>query len=148
MILAFLALAYQVYFINRMQSINAELSSIDFQAASILLHLQHDAEAIEEFSRKYFTASPDPEFARVLDDIVKEFDDELSVLQNVVGSQSTAAPDIERLNASWSEYKSALEAERSIAAARSPDELPSNLAPEFEEKSINSGFARGWRTRR
>ena len=140
MVLALLSLTYQVWNIHEMQSINAELSGINFRAASILLRLDSDAEAIFEFSEKYFTASGDPIYASSLDQVVKEFDAEIINLQETIGPQASF-PDIDRLVQAWSDYKAALEVQRTNMPPEPLSELPEDFARKIDSLASRTSFA-------
>ncbi|PYS50735.1 MAG: hypothetical protein DMG13_20345 [Acidobacteria bacterium] len=85
MVLAFVALGYQLKIIHQMQSINRDLSAINFHAASTALRMVQNAETIGEFSAKYFVL-PDP-YLRGLESEREEFLRDLAELAKTVRSE-------------------------------------------------------------
>jgi len=83
MLLAFAALGYQVSVIQQMQSINRDLSAINFQSAFITLNLSQLSATIKEFSQKYFVAY-DPIYDRQLEEMRKEFGEDIHDLRKNV----------------------------------------------------------------
>jgi two-component system sensor histidine kinase GlrK len=83
MLLAFAALGYQVSVIHQMQSINRDLSAINFQAGFVTLNLSQLSRTIDEFSKKYFIAA-DPIYERKLEELRGEFGEGLAELQKTV----------------------------------------------------------------
>ncbi|HYR88572.1 MAG TPA: ATP-binding protein [Terriglobia bacterium] len=84
MLLAFAALGYQVSVINQMQSINQDLSAINFQSAFVMLNLVQLSKTITEFSQKYFISSDPAIYDRQLEEIRKEFGEGLDELRKTV----------------------------------------------------------------
>src|SRR5687767_8453534 len=82
-LLSVVALAYQVSVIHRMQSINRDLSAINFRAASTVLEMLHVLETIEEFSTKYFLLGY-PVYEETLMDVRREFQDDFEQLKATV----------------------------------------------------------------
>ena len=88
LVLVFIGLAYQLSVIHQMQSINRDLSVINFHAASTALSTLQLGETIKEFSRKYFV---DPIYERQLDEYRQEFLENIEELRNTVRSEQERA---------------------------------------------------------
>lgn len=87
MLLSFAALGYELSAIHQMQSINADLSAINFRSASIGLRLKERSDVVGEFSEKYFVPRGDPFYERQLDDVRGDFVELLAQLQKSVRSK-------------------------------------------------------------
>jgi signal transduction histidine kinase len=139
MTLGLVALAYQVLSIHRMQDINADLSAINFRAAAVILRLDHDAEAIHEFTEKRFTTG-DPIYDSLLDQVVQEFDQEIADLQMTVGPNSPIV-EVTRLVAAWNDYKSALVVQRVNIPPEPLETLPRDFELTIETVRARTGAA-------
>jgi two-component system sensor histidine kinase GlrK len=119
------ALAYQVQVIHQMQSINRDLSAINFRAASTALRMVQMSETIGEFSRKYFVAG-DPIYDRQLDEIRQEFLESVAELQKTV--RSTKERDaVQGLAAAFDDYWHAFNRVKKETQSREIENLPPDL---------------------
>lgn len=101
MALAFVALGYQLSVIHQMQSINRDLSAINFHSASTALRMVQSSETIREFSLKYF-ASRDP-YLRQLESERQEFLRDLAELQKTVRSERERS-QVQLLSKAFDDY--------------------------------------------
>jgi two-component system sensor histidine kinase GlrK len=125
MILLVCALAYQVSIIHEMQSINQDLSSTNFNAASSVLRLRQYGDSIDELSQKYFVSpvSYEPQ----LESYHKQFLDELTTLRGTVRTDSERI-EVERLSQRLDEYYRVWEEEKSKPLPEDVNSFPFTLA--------------------
>src|SRR5205807_4100443 len=76
------ALAYQVSIIYRMQTINQQMSLVNFEAARIVQKMNESVFDLEDNARKYFLLRGDPTYERELVDIRAEFSSDLTKLES------------------------------------------------------------------
>ncbi len=83
LLVAFAALAYQVSIIYTMQTINQNLSSVNFSAAATIQKLEATTIVdLEDYSKKYFARNGDVTYEELLADVRLEFSDEISQLES------------------------------------------------------------------
>src|SRR5437867_1275329 len=126
--LACIGLAYQVSVIHQMQSINRDLSAINFRASSIALRTIDLGDTIEEFTRKYFVAG-DPIYERQLEGVRQEF------LANLMDLRSTVRSDrersaVDRLFLTFDEYSNGFKHHKS--QNERADLLPNDVASSLD----------------
>src|SRR5262245_61184351 len=124
MVLAFVALGYQLSVIHQMQSINRDLSAINFQSASTALRMVQNSETIREFSLKYF-ASHDPYF-RQLESERQGFLRDLGELQKTVRSERERN-QVELLSGAFDEYWRIFNRVKEQNQSKELDYLPPDL---------------------
>lgn len=71
--LIFAVLFYEVSRIQEMESINRNLSQINFRAATLSLQLLRDLDQVEEFTRKYYATGGDPGYGAQTEEMRKAF---------------------------------------------------------------------------
>src|SRR5438034_6404624 len=125
MALAFVALGYQLSVIHQMQSINRDLSAINFHSASTALRMVQSSETIREFSLKYF-ASRDP-YLRQLESERQEFLRDLAELQKTVRSERERS-QVQLLSKSFDDYWQIFSRVRQESLAKELEYLPPSLS--------------------
>ena len=100
--IAFAGLGYQLSVIRQMESINRDLSLVNFHAASTALEMLQLVDTIKEFSKKYF-AVVDPIYQRQLEDYQKDFLESLTDLRKTVRSNNERA-QTERLAEAFDDF--------------------------------------------
>ena len=125
MLLTFAGLAYQVTIIHQMQSVNRDLSGINFQSASTALSLLEIGRTIGEFSRKYFVAA-DPAYERAVESTRLEFLDSLAELRKTVrtGKEREA---LEVLTKAFDDYWQVFNRVKNESQGREVQYLPPDL---------------------
>jgi two-component system sensor histidine kinase GlrK len=127
MVLAVVALAYQVSVIHEMQSINRDLSGVNFRAASTVLEMLHILETVEEFSTKYFLLGY-PVYEQTLTDVRQEFMEDFQQLQTTVRTDQERE-ELDRLSEAWNHYWTVFEDQKQKRRVpESADTLPAALA--------------------
>jgi signal transduction histidine kinase len=119
------ALAYQVRVIHQMQSINRDLSAINFRAASTALRMVQMSDTIGEFSRKYFVAS-DAIYDRQLGEVRQEFLNSLAELQKT-GRSEKERNAVHGLAAAFDDYWTAFNRVKNETQSREIENLPPDL---------------------
>jgi two-component system, NtrC family, sensor histidine kinase GlrK len=76
-------LSYQISLFYQMQTINRNLSGIDFRSAILSLELLRDLDQAEEFTRKFFATGGDPDYAQQMRQMRDAFSQRLSVLESL-----------------------------------------------------------------
>ncbi len=125
-ILTLVALAYQVSAIHQMQSVNRDLASMDFLAASTALRMLQEGEAIEEFSKKYFTVDP-PFYETQFGDALVDFSDDLNLLVRTVRSKEEVI-EAERLTKAWDDFQAEVRKQKNDIRGGAKDFLPASLS--------------------
>jgi two-component system sensor histidine kinase GlrK len=138
-LLALGVLGYQLWTVNRLQSINNELSGVSFKAASSLLYMELDALDLDSFFRRYLslwrlgTEDSRKALDAALDDRIRNIDTSFSELDRL--RQPWQAPEeIAMLSTAWLEHKAQIESVRQIAAQGvfDPEQFPPSLADAVE----------------
>ena len=107
--LAVFALAYQVSVIHQLQSLNQDLSSVNFHAVANVLRMRQYGESIEELSQKFFVAPAN--YEGQLDSVLKDFANELADLKRTVRSNKERE-EVERLGKALDKYLRVLGGEK------------------------------------
>jgi signal transduction histidine kinase len=129
MLLALGVLSYELYVVNQIQSINAELSGVKFRAARNLTEMKSDIDEIEQLSKRYVSvvALRDPDRARLNDGLnylIEGFNGRLMDLE----SPPEASGEIALLSTAWTNFRNEMEIVRQTLPKGGTDELPTNLA--------------------
>jgi two-component system sensor histidine kinase GlrK len=109
-----------------LQSINRDLSSINFVAANTVLRMRHEAETIEEFSKKYFLVGGSI-YEETLEDVRQDFAANLLSLEKTARSDKERG-ELEKLSAVWADYWKEFEDQKARGSSGDLDELPIKLA--------------------
>jgi two-component system sensor histidine kinase GlrK len=72
---------YQTWMIQRMQSINQDLSQVNFAAAKIVQNMNQEMFDLEDCARKYFVLNGDPVYERELASVRSDFISDLTQLE-------------------------------------------------------------------
>ncbi|MBI4443280.1 MAG: HAMP domain-containing histidine kinase [Acidobacteria bacterium] len=122
--LIFAALLYQVLLVHRLQSINSNLSAINFRAAIISLQLRRDLDQVEEFTRKLFATGGDPGYASQLAEMRQAFTENVREVESL--SLSAAEKEEVRLLAElWARF--AEQTARSPAPGQADETLANGI---------------------
>jgi signal transduction histidine kinase len=134
LVLACIGLAYQVSVLHQMQSINRDLSAVNFRAASIALRTMQLSDTLEEFARKFFVAG-DPIYEHQFEGVEQEFQDNITDMRNTVRSDRERS-EVERLALTFEEFRK-LFADRKEQLKQKqqhePDYLPNELASSLDQ---------------
>jgi signal transduction histidine kinase len=95
-------LAYQLSLFSRMQSVNQNLSDIDFRAGILSLQMLRDLDQVEEFTRKFFATGGDPDYASQIDEMGDAVTQELRELESLRVSAAEKEA-VDRLSGLWIE---------------------------------------------
>jgi len=98
--------AYQIITVNRMQSINKELSEINFQYSRTCLQALRDRDLVEEYTWKSF-ALADTDYLNQLKGFQRDFEESLKELSSTATSREEAAA-VKRLSQLWNSYSADL----------------------------------------
>jgi len=98
---------YQVLTINRMLSINDEMSSVNIQKAHACLQAMRDRDLVEEYTRKSF-ASSELDYLTPLEEFQESFEANLTLIKNYAESNDERA-EIAGLSKIWNVFKADLE---------------------------------------
>ncbi|MBI2817608.1 MAG: HAMP domain-containing protein [Acidobacteria bacterium] len=96
-------LTYQISLFHQMQSINRDLSEIDFRSAIVSLQLVRDLDEVEEFTRKFFATGGDPGYASRLQGLRDAFSRRVQELESLPISEAERREADEVLR-QWSEF--------------------------------------------
>lgn len=137
--IAFAGLGYQLSVIRQMESINRDLSLVNFHAASTTLEMLQLVETIKEFSRKYF-AVVDPIYQRQLEDYRKDFLESLTDLRKTVRSNNERV-EAERLAEAFDDYSDIFD--RAVEAQKTRDlgALPPDLEIAIDHLQAQTAIA-------
>jgi signal transduction histidine kinase len=102
MVLAVLALGYQVYINQQLQLVTHELSEVNLQATRDVVLQEYDILVIDELSRKYFLV--DREYGKDLDGWRQDFESRLYELQHLRLSPKEKA-DLTLVAQAWDAYR-------------------------------------------
>jgi signal transduction histidine kinase len=134
LVLACIGLAYQVSVLHQMQSINRDLSAVNFHAASTALRTTQLSDTLEEFARKFFVAG-DPIYEHQFEGVEQEFQDNITDMRNTVRSDRERS-EVERLALTFDEFRK-LFADRKEQLKQKqqhePDYLPNELASSLDQ---------------
>jgi signal transduction histidine kinase len=136
MILAFTALGYQVSVIHQMQSINRDLSAINFQSAFLTLNLTQLSRTIAEFSEKSFV-SADP-YEPSLAEMRKEFGEDLDGLRKTVRTERERTA-VENLSQAIDDYWRIFNRVKAENQGRELDSSPTELANAMDHLEAQTG---------
>src|SRR5262245_45145152 len=134
LVLACIGLAYQVSVLHQMQSINRDLSAVNFRAASIALRTMQLSDTLGEFARKFFVAG-DPIYEHQFEGVEQEFQDNITDMRNTVRSDRERS-EVERMALTFDEFRK-LFADRKEQLKQKqqhePDYLPNELASSLDQ---------------
>jgi two-component system, NtrC family, sensor histidine kinase GlrK len=97
------ALTYQVTIVHKMQSINKDLSQVNFEAATVVQHMVQQMLDLEENIKKYFVTNGDPIYVKELADLRAEVGVDLGKLQGKAHTPPEREA-VKELSAAWSEF--------------------------------------------
>jgi len=115
----------QIIAMQRIQSINRNLSTVNFLAALGSLDLLRTRDQVEEYARKLFVLG-DPQYAALLLEFEQEFESTLRDLQTK-GRSPGEQQALERLTLDWSAFRRDLEREQGRLKPGSLAEFPAHL---------------------
>jgi two-component system sensor histidine kinase GlrK len=124
-------LVYQVSLIHDLESINSNLSRINFRAAKTSLQLMRDLDQIEEFAKKVFVTGGDPGYANKL----REWQDSFTSNLQVIGSLDLSEKEqveVNRLSQMWHDFSDEASREVQMVQSRRYSDFPSNLTNHLE----------------
>src|ERR1700722_18564563 len=124
--LALAVLVYQVTVINRMQRVNRDLSEINMNSATIVLHMQKLAGYLSEDSEKYFAIDHDPVYDRQIAGFHQDFLDGLAELRKTARS-GKERESVENLAAALGAYWHAFNRVKQLGLPADSDSLPEDL---------------------
>jgi signal transduction histidine kinase len=132
LVLACVGLAYQVSVLHQMQSINRDLSAVNFRAASTALRTMQLSATLEEFVLKFFVAG-DPIYEHQLEGVEQELLDNITDMRNTVRSDRERS-EVEQMALTFNEfrtdfagYKELVKQKQEHEADYLPNELASSL---------------------
>lgn len=120
-------LVYQVASIHHMQSINKNLSGLNFSAARTSIQLMRDRDLVEEYTKKSFIVG-DPDYVDKLREFKEGFASSLQDMQ-YLGRSEREQVEINRLVQFWEEFSQALARELAVLT---PGTMPSELDQHLE----------------
>src|SRR5262245_14738568 len=129
LMLACIGLAYQVSVLHQMQSINRDLSAVNFHAASTALRTMQLGDTLEEFTQKFF-ATGDPIYEHQLEGVEQEFLNNIADMQNTVRSDRERS-EVRRMALTFEEFRKQLDDSKQQLTQKKEHEpgfLPHDLA--------------------
>jgi len=120
-------LVYQVASIHHMQSINKNLSGLNFSAARTSIQLMRDRDLVEEYTKKSFIVG-DPDYVEKLREFKEGFASSLQD-ERYLGRSEREQVEINRLVQFWEEFSQALARELAVLT---PGTMPSELDQHLE----------------
>jgi signal transduction histidine kinase len=124
-------LTYQVSLFNQMQSINQNLTGIDFRAAIVALQLLRDQDLVEEFTRKFFATGGDPDYGAQIDEMRGAYSEGLQELRSLRVSP-VERQEVDRLAAIWSSIGELSSAHQRDYKSLKPEDVNSALLAQEE----------------
>lgn len=121
---------YQVALIHRMQSINRDLSRINFLAARRSLEMMRDRDLVEEYTRKSF-ALADPDYISRLRESQEDFAASLRDMKSL-GRTAKEQAEIDRLSQFWNAFTEDLVREAQALRAGNSSDIPPTLAKHLD----------------
>lgn len=121
------ALSYQVSWVHQMQSVNKNLSGINFRGAIICLQLLRDLDQVEEFTRKFFVTGGDPGYASRVEEMRDAFTRGLEEVR-LLRLSAKENEEIARLLRLWVQFLQASSRQEQAFRSRSPQRLEAELA--------------------
>jgi signal transduction histidine kinase len=140
LIVSLAATLYQTWIIQRMQSVNQELSQVNFQAAGIVQNMEQERFDLLDASRKYFVLNGDAVYAQELADVRADFISDLSQLETKAHTPKEREA-IKGLSLSWNEFWLAFDSEKSrLKADADADsgDLPESLQNAIDKIKDNT----------
>ena len=114
-------LTYQVALFYQMQSINRDLSAIDFRTAILSLQLLRDLDQVEEFTRKFYATEGDPDYAKQLQGMRNACSQRMAELKSLAVSAAEGA-EIAQLSRIWDELsRASAEQQKAYDAKKLPE---------------------------
>jgi len=129
LVLACIGLAYQVSVLHQMQSINRDLSAVNFRSASTALRIMQLSDTLEEFTQKFF-ATGDPIYEHQIEGVEQEFLNNIADMQNTIRSERERT-EVKRMALTFDEFRQQLtdrKQELNQKREREPGFLPNDLA--------------------
>jgi len=131
--LACIGLAYQVSVLHQMQSINRDLSAVNFRSASTALRTMQLSDTLEEFTQKFF-ATGDPIYEHQLDGVEQEFLNNIADMRNTVRSDRERS-EVQRMGLTFDEFRKELAGRKQQIKQKQehePGYLPNELASSLD----------------
>src|SRR5438874_196769 len=133
LVLACIGLAYQVSVLHQMQSINRDLSAVNFRAASTALRTMQLGDTLEEFAQKFF-ATGDPIYEHQLEGVEQEFLNNIADMRNTVRSDRERS-EVRRMALTFDEFQSEFADRKQQLKQKQehePGYLPNDLASSLD----------------
>jgi two-component system sensor histidine kinase GlrK len=127
-------LVYQLSLFYQMQSINQDLSGINFRAAILSLQLLRDLDQVEEFTRKFFVTEGDPDYAAQMEEMRDALFQGLEELESLRLSP-VEKQEVDRLSHLWSEFSKTSEEQQREVHSMSLPEMESALSGQLAQVS-------------
>lgn len=124
-------LSYQISLIHQMQSINRDLSGIDFRSAILSLQLLRDIDQVEEFTRKFFATAGDPDYASQLDGMREAFSQRIADIQKLPVS-AAERQQAEELSRQWRQFSATSSSQEQRYHSMNVDEIETGLSEQLE----------------
>ncbi len=133
--IAVAALVYQVTIIHEMQSINARLSQVNFEAATIVQQMDQRMLDLQGDTGKYFVTNADPGYEKNLADIRAEFSVELGKLEAKTHTalERSAIKDLAR---DWEDFWRLFDSEKQRIST-DPDAEPGSMPNDLQDALDN-----------
>jgi two-component system sensor histidine kinase GlrK len=126
---------YQTLMIQRMQSINKDLSQVNFEAAGIVQNMNQEMFDLEDYSRKYFVLNGDPLYEKELDSVRSDFISDLSRL-DLKARTPREREAIKGLSLSWNDFWLSFGSEKARLKGDSDDATSGDL-PESLQNALD-----------
>lgn len=127
MLLALGVLSYELYVVNQIQSINAELSGVKFRAATDLTEMTSEIDEIERTSETYVVLA-DPDHRAITDEGLNLWIESFNTRLMELETPPEAAEQVSHLFTAWMNYRNEMETVRQTLPERGTEGLPPNLA--------------------
>jgi len=125
------ALAYELSLTHQMQSINQDLSGINFRAAILSLQLLRDLDLVEEFTQKYFATGGDTDYASQLEDMKDAVSREVKEMESLHLS-AVEHDEVGRLSRLWSEFSKSSSSNQQLVRSRKARQMESALSDQLK----------------
>ena len=133
LVLACIGLAYQVSVLHQMQSINRDLSAVNFRSASTALRTMQLSDTLEEFTQKFF-ATGDPIYEHQVEGVEQEFLNNIADMRNTVRSDRERS-EVQRMGLTFDEFRKELAGRQQQIKQKQehePGYLPNELASSLD----------------
>jgi two-component system sensor histidine kinase GlrK len=129
------ALTYQVMIVHRMQSINKDLSQVNFEAATVVQQMDQRMLDLDANIKKYFVTNGDPIYMKELADLRTEVGVDLGKLEATARTPPEREA-VKELSAAWSEFWRLFDEWKDrINPAAGPIDLPAVLQDALDNVS-------------